>query len=996
MEKKMLAGAGKEEIILKEDYLEIEQFAIIHRALDVRTVIMEAEKRIVFVSIEMTSLQGEEIDEIKEKIAKVTETEQSRIWVSCTHTFSAPHLLPDFILKDDAKIAKKAEYRRAIQDAAVASAKKAKERMTFVTPRYGTAYCDINAGRDVELEEGWWIGENGKGLVDHEVAVLRLDNEEGLPVAVIFNYAIQSSVLDGSALSAGGKAVSPDIAGIACNLVEQKYRKPHSVAMFLIGAAGDQIPIERAIREVFADGKRVQTDCHEEGFKICEKLGRSLGDAVCIAMEKAEEMPVDFIIKCDKVSILVPAKKMEHDLKNLKPVKELHYEETGKTETDVEMITLGELAIVGVKPELNCITAQVIKGSSPFEKTIIATMVNGGAKYMADKRSYDRFTYEAQNSPFGKGAAEILAKESILLLEKMYQEKEEAAADFQVKRFVNSEGKELTYNLFVPEGYDPKKSYPLVLFIHDAGSCSEDPAAVLKQGKGATVWALKKEQQKRPCFVAAPCYPKKCAEDDFTVGWEADATVELVKSLMNTYSINKNRIYGTGQSMGCMILCELNIRYPDFFGGCFLVAGQWNPETMAGAKHANLWILVSEKDEKAFPIMGACVKQIEAAGTKVSRGFWSAKLTEEEQNKAVLKIAEEKSPVNFTWFEGDSVIFEEGKPEFPGIYHINTWMRAYEVEAIREWLFAQYRTIDFSAKHTVMIRNEDGSLQPMDQPYFKAEKVAPGTWQILSDGDFSYLVEGEDEAIVIDSGYGCGNIREFCQTLTDKPVKNIANTHDHFDHTANNSYFECAYMSKATEPLAARPFPSFCGVTFPRDYRVKIVQEGDIISLGQDRCLEVFEIPDHAAGSLAFLDKKEKILFCGDEMCMPIGKTLNGSVQRFKGYLDKLEARRIDIEWLMGGPGICDAAHMDRLLENMNYILAGHEGEKIQPGERPTMGHGNHTDSKDGITVYDRRFPHWPEDMPDHIGKADPAQRLMDYAGIRVTYRVNNVFEQGE
>ena len=40
---------------------------------------------------------------------------------------------------------------------------------------------------------------------------------------------------------------------------------------------------------------------------------------------------------------------------------------------------------------------------------------------------------------------------------------------------------------------------------------------------------------------------------------------------------DKNRIYGTGQSMGCMMLCELNIRYPGFFGGCFLVAGQWNP-----------------------------------------------------------------------------------------------------------------------------------------------------------------------------------------------------------------------------------------------------------------------------------------------------------------------------------------------------------------------------------------------------------------------------------
>ena len=43
------------------------------------------------------------------------------------------------------------------------------------------------------------------------------------------------------------------------------------------------------------------------------------------------------------------------------------------------------------------------------------------SKYMADKRSYDRFTYEAQNSPFAKGAAEILMKESISLLNEMHE-----------------------------------------------------------------------------------------------------------------------------------------------------------------------------------------------------------------------------------------------------------------------------------------------------------------------------------------------------------------------------------------------------------------------------------------------------------------------------------------------------------------------------------------------------------------------------------------------
>jgi hypothetical protein len=37
-------------------------------------------------------------------------------------------------------------------------------------------------------------------------------------------------------------------------------------------------------------------------------------------------------------------------------------------------------------------------------------MVNGGQKYMADWESYKRMSYEAMNSFFGEGSAEILCK----------------------------------------------------------------------------------------------------------------------------------------------------------------------------------------------------------------------------------------------------------------------------------------------------------------------------------------------------------------------------------------------------------------------------------------------------------------------------------------------------------------------------------------------------------------------------------------------------------
>ena len=91
-------------------------------------------------------------------------------------------------------------------------------------------------------------------------------------MAALFHYGLQSSVLDGSALSAGGKAVSPDVAGIACDYVEKNTGDDDFVALYLIGAAGDQAPVEKAVTETFVRGEKIKTDRREEGFGICENL----------------------------------------------------------------------------------------------------------------------------------------------------------------------------------------------------------------------------------------------------------------------------------------------------------------------------------------------------------------------------------------------------------------------------------------------------------------------------------------------------------------------------------------------------------------------------------------------------------------------------------------------------------------------------------------------------------------------------------------------------
>lgn len=297
------------------------------------------------------------------------------------------------------------------------------------------------------------------------------------------------------------------------------------------------------------------------------------------------------------------------------------------------------------------------------------------------------------------------------------------------------------------------------------------------------------------------------------------------------------------------------------------------------------------------------------------------------------------------------------------------------------------KTIDFSSKHDILLENEDGSLQPMDVPFFQAIEFAPRTWQVLSDGDYSYLLAGEDEAFVIDSGYGAGNIREFCQTLTEKPVRNIANTHDHFDHTACNGYFENAYMSIETEPLATIPFPSFAGIEFPRDYPKTIVDDGDVIPL-KGRNLTVIKIPDHAVGSLVFLDRTARILFCGDELGMPV-KPLNGSVERWARYMEKILVYRDQFDLLAGGGGLFAAQLVERNLSIARQILAGAEGEVGKAQQFPNF---ERIDSE-GRRIWKRRLPH-PGDGPKDWDQDLEFKRVYRLDDCALKYDIRRVFEK--
>ena len=140
-----------------------------------------------------------------------------------------------------------------------------------------------------------------------------------------------------------------------------------------------------------------------------------------------------------------------------------------------------------------------------------------------------------------------------------------------VPRSHSFQGTTLPYRLFIPDPYNPADRYPVVLALHGSGERGSDNLSQIQNWRLATSWADPVNQAKYPCFVVAPQCP---------VGGEwSNATPELatandiLDSLAREFSIDTNRIYVTGLSMGGYGTWDLIVRFPERFAAAIPMSG---------------------------------------------------------------------------------------------------------------------------------------------------------------------------------------------------------------------------------------------------------------------------------------------------------------------------------------------------------------------------------------------------------------------------------------
>jgi neutral ceramidase len=441
------AGAGKSEIQITPDMWPLEGLTSQHDPLTVRVLLMDDGKaRSAIVVLEQPSVSDVTIAGVKASLTKLGGVSPENAIVVGTHTTSAPHANmggpgggagggngrpgganggpggpggantapggsqgggpggPGRPGGPAPPSPGAVAFAKALQAAAEHAITQANGAIQPAKVGFGMGVTDVNINRDLPTPKGWAFGSNSSGFSDKSLPVVRIDSADGKPIAVLMNVSVRSVVMDESKDDNGARAVTADLAGAGARYVENWYGGG-TVALFLMGAAVDQAPVFEANRYVLnRDGSLTRVDLHDAGFTLLDLLGERLGAETIQATEdiKATATPT---VEIERRTLQVPSQGRSGGAPTNMPVLSYTYATGPDINFPVVLMRIGDVVIVGIQPELGSSVGAQIKAQSPFPHTIVAVMVDGGAKYMVDAQSYDHFTNEARGSQFAQGAA---------------------------------------------------------------------------------------------------------------------------------------------------------------------------------------------------------------------------------------------------------------------------------------------------------------------------------------------------------------------------------------------------------------------------------------------------------------------------------------------------------------------------------------------------------------------------------------------------------------
>ena len=336
------------------------------------------------VSTDICLISPSLYDKVTGEIKRQTGIDPLQIWWTTTHTHSAPEIGPPGLglafLGSRYEHEHNLEYSARVETALIAGIKEAQSKLApaRLAVGWGMAMANINRrARDVRGPA--FLGLNPDGPTDRLIGLIRLDRADGHPLALIANYAMHGTVLNGK-----NQLISGDAPGIIAEYVEEKLGAP---MLYINGAAGNLAPIYT----VYPDPE----SGHLSQFRVL------VGDRILEANQKLGPATTQVRLTLGKEVVETPRKPGMGWAPDLAGYLKTTSSGQALVRLPIRFLQINnDIAIWSAPLELFCEIAIRIRALSPFSYTFYFGYCNGWLGYMPTKAEFAYGGYEPSVSPY--------------------------------------------------------------------------------------------------------------------------------------------------------------------------------------------------------------------------------------------------------------------------------------------------------------------------------------------------------------------------------------------------------------------------------------------------------------------------------------------------------------------------------------------------------------------------------------------------------------------
>jgi neutral ceramidase len=418
-------------------------------------VISDGKQKFAIVDVDAGGVRG--LEQVVTAASKATGIPPQQIRLNATHTHAGPAFQASKgpVGKDPAVFERViSAHRNLMVEKIVGAIVEADSKLRPVHAYAARGIGTININRRVRASGNKppAVGTNPDGFVDRELVVMRIDDAEGKAYAILVNFQCHGTVL-----TFENKMISPDWIGMVRKTIEQTF--PGAFALYLQGAAGNQGPIEGGTGDLrvahrlgstlglqaAALAMQIETTRREpvmEGYVestafAARQPWRVLGprDATIKFVSKTLELPRRTYTpaEIDRMStqVALAKKQLAEATQSGDAWRKYQAEarlrrdgdllarwtrtpDSSPVKLDMQVLRIGDMAIVAMPGEPFAEIGAAIKKSSPFAFTMFCGYSTGtGGGYMPVESEFAHAGYEVEMTPYGTKAADKLIRETI-------------------------------------------------------------------------------------------------------------------------------------------------------------------------------------------------------------------------------------------------------------------------------------------------------------------------------------------------------------------------------------------------------------------------------------------------------------------------------------------------------------------------------------------------------------------------------------------------------